>query len=81
MWTHLFKDKPASLSPKDISLSPYVRQISPIGNKGIWEKGLHGSHLASPSPVILAPDKHFLLSSFLLPYWSLDVLPQMRFSL
>ena len=48
----LFKDK---LSPKDISLSPYLRQISPTDNKGIWEKGWHGSHLASLSPLTLAP--------------------------
>lgn len=51
----LFKDKPVSLSPKDISLSPYIRQISPTDDKCIWEMGRHGSHLASLSPLTLAP--------------------------
>lgn len=34
---------------------PLSQTDCPTGDKGIWEEGLHGFHLASPRPVILAP--------------------------
>lgn len=40
---------------------PLSQTDCPTGDKGIWEKGLHGFHLASPSPVILAPPRSLLV--------------------